>query len=80
MYSNEIIQTLEKRIGFGSDTGLPFTISESLKVGTSGRVYSFFHKLVTIQNLYYTIPLDQNSEPLFIAFLDQMIENSVRAA
>lgn len=80
MYSNDIIQALEKRIGFGSDTGLPFSLSEDLRIGTSGRTFGFFHKLVTLTNLYNTVPLNENSESNFEGYLNQMVENSVRAS
>ena len=80
MYSDDIIQTLEKRIGFGDDGSLPITVDADLQEGTSGRTFSYFHKLVTLPNLFATVPFIDTTEPEFNYFIRQLIEDSVKGA
>ena len=53
MQSEEIIQSLKQRIGFGSPQGDSSTLelSEAILSGTSGRTFKSFHPLVTIENI-----------------------------
>lgn len=53
MQSEEIIQSLTERIGFGSPQGDSSTLqlSEAILSGTSGRTFKSFHQLVTIENI-----------------------------
>lgn len=77
MYSNDIIQALEKRIGFGSDNGISISIDNDLKEGTSGRTFPYFHQLATIPNLYFTTREIDMSKADFEAFLNQLLKDSV---
>jgi len=54
MYSSEKITTLSNRIGFSTpqESGFTLTISEANLVGSSGRVFSSFHSLVTVENIH----------------------------
>ena len=80
MYDNATIAILEARIGFGSDAGIPIDIDSSLNTGTSGRIFSYFHKLVTLPNLYATVEAVNANVATFEADLQQMIANSVRGS
>ena len=72
MYSLESISILKARIGFGSDSTIPVTVSNNHKTGTSGRLFSFFHKLVTLDNLYATVEKINLPEADFNAYLEQL--------
>lgn len=54
MYSEEIISTIANRIGFGvpKEESFGLTISEANSSGTSGRIFSSFHSLVTIETIF----------------------------
>lgn len=77
MYSPESISTLKARIGFGSDSTIPVTVSNDHKTGTSGRLFSFFHKLVTLENLYATVEEINLPEADFNAYLEQLKQDAV---
>jgi len=53
MYSEDTIQTLINRIGFGSSTeeGFIIDIDEALSEGESKRLFKSFHALVTVDNI-----------------------------
>jgi hypothetical protein len=53
MYSEEIIQSLTERIGFGSpqEEGFVLAIDEAIQNGVSKRVFKNFHALVTVENI-----------------------------
>lgn len=79
MYSNLAIESLTERIGFGSDF-TAVAVSPSNEVGTSGRLFSYFHKLVTLQNLYDTVgKIDMNTTE-FNDYLDQLKEDAAKGA
>lgn len=77
MYSSESISALKQRIGFGSGSTLPITVADDHKIGTSGRLFSFFHKLVTLENLYATVEEINLTEEDFNAYLEQMKQDAV---
>lgn len=56
MYSEESISFLVNRIGFGEPSmDIPnIVVSDDNKYGTSGRTFNYFHKLVTLDNIYDT--------------------------
>jgi len=58
MYTEQTIQDLTNRIGFGTPKEEGFTIElvEANSVGGSGRVVSSFHALCTIENIFATNP------------------------
>jgi hypothetical protein len=65
MYSEEIIQSLTERIGFGSpqEEGFVLVIDEAIRNGVSKRVFKNFHALVTVENILAgTINSDENDE------------------
>lgn len=57
MYTEQIIQDLTNRIGFGTsqEEGFALEISEVNSSGTSKRLFKSFHALVTIDNIFNTI-------------------------
>jgi len=57
MYSEEIIQSLTERIGFGSpqEDSFTLTMSEAIQNGASGRFFKSFHSLVTLENIIAAI-------------------------
>jgi hypothetical protein len=57
MYSEEIIQSLTERIGFGSpqEDSFVLEISEAIQIGASGRFFKSFHSLVTLENIIAAI-------------------------
>ena len=80
MYDAATIAILEARIGFGSDAGIPIDIDSALTNGTSGRTFTYFHKLVTLPNIYACVETINADVPTFEADLQQMIADSVRGS
>jgi hypothetical protein len=80
MYSNEVKQALKERIGFGSDEGISIDIDDALKIGTSERTASYFHKLVSIPNLYFSVPTVDMEKADFEEILDQLRTDAVANA
>lgn len=72
MYSQEIIQSLTERIGFGLpvEDGFALNISEAVQNGTSGRFFKSFHSLVTVENIIAGIENNQPTEEEFEAVLN----------
>lgn len=82
MYSEASIALLKGRIGFGKLLGIPntVTIEEQHRSGSSGQLFSFFHKLVTLKNLYATVDdINMNSAD-FNEYLDQLKSDAVNAS
>lgn len=77
MYDSNTISILEARIGYGSDSGIPIDVDASLKVGTTGRQFSYFHKLVLLSNIYETVEGISLDQAEFEAYLQQLISDSV---
>jgi hypothetical protein len=72
MYSQEIIQSLTERIGFGLpvEDGFALNISDAVQNGTSGRFFKSFHSLVTVENIIAGIENNQPAEQEFEAVLN----------
>lgn len=62
MYTEEIITLLTNRIGFGTpqEEGFSIELDEANSVGVSGRKFSSFHSLVTVENILAGI---ENADP-----------------
>ncbi|WP_445453093.1 hypothetical protein [Flavobacterium sp. 25HG05S-40] len=58
MYSEDTIESLSNRIGFGLplESGFPFQLEEANSVGSSGRFFKAFHQLVTVENIFAATP------------------------
>lgn len=80
MYDAATIELLEARIGFGSDAGIPIDVSDQLKDGNIERSYDYFHKLVTLVNLYATVDKPNTNQAEFEDYLNRMVHNSVRGS
>ncbi len=80
MYTPAAIEVLMNRIGFGKDDGLSVNVLTEHKTGTSGRIFSSFHKLVTLMNLYETVEEINVSEKDFNEFLRQMKHDAVKSS
>lgn len=78
MYSQEIIQSLTERIGFGSpqEDSLTLQISEAIQNGASGRVFKSFHSLVTLENIIAAI----EKKTLVAGELDEILNEFRKAA
>ena len=72
MYSEEIIQSLTERIGFGSpqEDSFVLAISEAIQNGASGRVFKSFHSLVTLENIIEAIEKREPTAEQFEAILN----------
>lgn len=72
MYSQEIIQSLTERIGFGLpvEDGFALNISDAVQNGTSGRFFKSFHSLVTVENIIAGIENNQPTEQEFESVLN----------
>lgn len=80
MYSEQSISYLVNRIGFGKPTNsLNVIISDANQIGTSGRTFSYFHKLVTLENLYNTVSTVNMLTDDFNEYLTQLKYDSVKA-
>lgn len=79
MYSEEIIQSLTERIGFGSPQEDSFTlqISEAIQIGASGRIFKSFHSLVTLENIIAAIENLQPTAEEFEEILDEFKKGAV---
>ena len=79
MYSEEIIQSLTERIGFGSpqEDSFTLTISEAIQIGASGRVFKSFHSLVTLENIIAAIENLQPTAEEFEAILNELKKGAV---
>ena len=79
MYSEEIIQSLTERIGFGSPQEDSFTlqISEAIQIGASGRIFKSFHSLVTLENIIAAIENLQPTQEEFEAILNEFKTGAV---
>ncbi|WP_438423258.1 hypothetical protein [Aquimarina macrocephali] len=77
MYSESSILSLVDRIGFG-DYQL-INIDDSNIRGASGRLFSFYHKLITVNNLYETVEEVNMRDNDFNSYLTQLKTDSVKA-
>lgn len=79
MYSEEIIQSLTERIGFGSpqEDSFTLTISEAIQIGASGRVFKSFHSLVTLENIIAAVENINPTAVEFIEILDELKKGAV---
>ena len=60
MYSEQSIETISKRIGWGKpQVGGFFELEEAVENGTSKRNFQSFHQLVTVENVFAAV-LDLN--------------------
>lgn len=79
MYSEEIIQSLTERIGFGSpqEDSFVLEISEAIQNGASGRFFKSFHSLVTLENIIAAIEKQNINSEEFEALLNEYREGAV---
>lgn len=79
MYSEEIIQSLTERIGFGSpqEDSFTLTISEAIRNGASGRIFKSFHSLVTLENIIDAIEKREPTAEQFEAILNEYRKGAV---
>ena len=83
MYSEEIISKLTNRIGFGTpkEEGFTIEIDEANSIGESGRKFSSFHALVTVENMFAALPdLDgDDADEKFNSILEEYRSDAVLA-
>lgn len=79
MYSEEIIQSLTERIGFGSpqEDSFTLTMSEAIQNGASGRIFKSFHSLVTLENIIEAIEKREPTAEEFEAILNEYRKGAV---
>ena len=79
MYSEEIIQSLTERIGFGSpqEDSFVLEISEAIQIGASGRFFKSFHSLVTLENIIAAIEKQNINAEEFEALLNEYRKGAV---
>lgn len=79
MYSEEIIQSLTERIGFGSpqEDSFTLTMSEAIQIGASGRFFKSFHSLVTLENIIEAIEKREPTAEEFEAILNEYRKGAV---
>jgi hypothetical protein len=79
MYSEEIIQSLTERIGFGSpqEDSFTLTMSEAIQNGASGRVFKSFHSLVTLENIIEAIEKREPTAEQFEAILNEYRKGAI---
>ena len=79
MYSEEIIQSLTERIGFGSpqEDSFVLAISEAIQNGASGRIFKSFHSLVTLENIIAAIEKQNSNAEEFEALLNEYRKGAV---
>ena len=81
MYSEQSIQIISNRIGWGKPQTDGFTINleEAIQNGTSKRNFQSFHQLVTVENVLAAVPDPDISPEDFNAKLAEIRDNAVRA-
>lgn len=75
MYSEDTITVLSNRIGFGLplESGFSIELDEANSVGTTGRTVKTFHSLVTVENIFASLPtFDSDADEKFNAYLEDM--------
>jgi hypothetical protein len=74
MYSDLAISTLTDRIKWNAslDSGFTIALSEDNATGTSGKHFQSFHNLVSIDNLYASVPEIGMDETRFNALLEDI--------
>lgn len=78
MFTEEAINTLIDSIGFGDKVEADISVDTKRIKGTSGRLFSYFHKLITVDNLYYTLDNNENyNNTSFNDYLVQLVKDSV---
>ena len=80
MYSEEAIENLIQRIGFGTpqEDGFSLAIDEANSIGTSKRVFKSFHQLVTVENIHASIDDIEADTTKFNTILLQIKSDAVR--
>ena len=81
MYDEASITFLINRIGFGTpppDLANIIDIDIDNQIGTSGRTFNFFHKLVTLDNIYGTTNEVDMRSVEFNAYLNQIKIDAAR--
>lgn len=81
MYSEQSIETISNRIGWGKPQldGFAITLSEANENGTSKRNFQSFHQLVTVDNVLAAVPNNAISYEDFNAKLFEIRDNAARA-
>ncbi|OCB77956.1 hypothetical protein [Flavobacterium crassostreae] len=81
MYSEQSIEVISKRIGWGKPQVDGFTINlvEAIENGTSKRNFQSFHQLVTIENVLAAVPDPNILDEEFNAKLAEIRDNATRA-
>ena len=79
MYSEQIIEILTERIGFGlpQESGFVLNIDETNSIGASGRLFKSFHSLVTIENIFAAIDNENPNDEEFNAILTILKQQAV---
>ena len=75
MYSNETIVSLSERMGFGTplEEGFSIELDEANSVGSTGRLFKSFHQLVTVDNIFASLPdLGADATTKFNAILEDL--------
>lgn len=74
MCSELAISTLNERIKWNAslDSGFGISLSEENATGTSGKHFQSFHNLVSIDNIYASVPEIDMEEDAFNAFLSDI--------
>ena len=82
MYTEQTIQDLTNRIGFGTpkEEGFTIVIDEANSVGGSGRVVSSFHALCTIENIFATLPTIGSDDTEIATKFNQVLADFKKAA
>lgn len=81
MYSEQSIEAISKRIGWGKPQvdGFAITLDEAIENGTSKRNFQSFHQLVTVENVLAAVP-DPNIDAVDFNFkLAEIRDNATRA-
>lgn len=80
MYSQEIINTLISTIGWSAESDLPIVLlPETINSGAI-RKYNFFHGLISLSNLFYTVDSELMEDIKFNNFIKELIGNCAISA
>lgn len=81
MHSQEFIDALVNRIGWSDLTSdLPIDLSDDNKSSDSNKTFDSFHQMVSLENIYATIPekfLGENGEEYFNQYLLNLKKQAV---
>lgn len=80
MFSESNIQELKTRLGWSKNEKLEYVnkLNNDNTTSDSGLTLNYFHKLVTVENIYACHPISNLSDTKLNTYLDELLDNVIR--